>query len=297
VARYRRWWPSWKDTCSNKRVLGAASDKSFRRRELNFVIRELKADLHIHSAEDPFDVVLISARALIDRAAQLGYEALAITNHLTNIHTPELADYAAQRGMALVPGAEVEVGKRHFLVLNPTEEALAARNFEELRLAKKNSGQPMAYIAPHPFFPGPSSLGKWIFDNADLFDALEYCAYYFRGLNYNRLAQLAAKRLRLPLIGNSDAHYSWQFGRTYSMIRAEKSVTGIIEAIIQKRVRVVSRPLPLNRITLRLGLRAMGIPEYVLWNEWREGDPYWDSEKQKTGDRGQETAPDIHETV
>ncbi len=41
----------------------------------------LKIDLHTHSGEDPQDRIGYSTRELIDRAATLGFDALAVTNH------------------------------------------------------------------------------------------------------------------------------------------------------------------------------------------------------------------------
>lgn len=240
-------------------------------------MRELKADLHLHTTEDPYDVVAPTAREMIDRAAGMGYEVLAITNHLTRTYTEELAEYAARKGILLIPGAEIVIGLKHIVVLNPTDEALAARSFETLRQAVNKNGRPMAVIAPHPFLPSIASPARCIYDHVDIFDALEHTAYYFRLLNYNRRTRRIARRLGLALVGNSDAHYSWQFGRTYSMIRAQKTVEGVIEAIKKgKSIKVISRPLPINRITMRIGLRGLHIPEYMLWKEWREGDPYWD---------------------
>ena len=49
--------------------------------------RVLKIDLHLHTAEDPVDVIRHDAYALLDRAAGLGYGALAIT-----LHDHQLAD-------------------------------------------------------------------------------------------------------------------------------------------------------------------------------------------------------------
>jgi len=238
------------------------------------LIRELKADLHLHTAEDPYDVVILGAREVIDRAARLGYEVLAITNHFTMTYSAELKRYAADRNILLIPGAETGVGLRHVLLLNPSEEALAARTFQELRNAKKRSDRAMAVVAPHSFFPSNSSLRRWVIDNVDIFDAIEYAAFYFLSLNFNHVSSHVASRLGLPMIGNSDAHYSWQFGRTYSIIAAEKTVEGVIEAIVKRAVKVVTRRLPINRITLRLGFRALRIPESMLWHEWQEGEPF-----------------------
>lgn len=235
----------------------------------------------MHSAEDDYDVVGPSARDVIDRAALFGFDVIAVTNHMAMCYSAELADYAASRGVLLVPGAEVEAGGKHILVLNPTKEAVKARTFDELREAKAAADKPMAVVAPHPFFPSHSSLGRLVVDHVDVFDALEHCAFYFRGLNYNRITARMARRLRLPLVADSDAHYSWQFGRTYSLLKADKTIESVIEAVKRGALEIVSKPLPWNKITIRLGLRGLRIPEYLLWKEWREGDSYWDSESRQ----------------
>ncbi len=41
----------------------------------------LKVELHTHTADDPYDDVPHSTIELIDRAATLGYDALAVTLH------------------------------------------------------------------------------------------------------------------------------------------------------------------------------------------------------------------------
>ncbi len=41
----------------------------------------LKVELHSHTSDDPHDRIPYSAEQLIDRAAALGYDALAITLH------------------------------------------------------------------------------------------------------------------------------------------------------------------------------------------------------------------------
>ena len=41
----------------------------------------LKADFHVHTSEDPEDLVFYRAIDLIDMAHNLGYAVLSITNH------------------------------------------------------------------------------------------------------------------------------------------------------------------------------------------------------------------------
>ena len=64
----------------------------------------LKVELHAHTADDPVDNIPHSSRDLIDRAAALGYDALAITLHETQLDPAPLSPYAAERGILLIPG-------------------------------------------------------------------------------------------------------------------------------------------------------------------------------------------------
>ena len=77
----------------------------------------LKADLHVHTreAEPP---IKYSAREMIDRAAREGYRVIGITNHDAYTYEAELAAYASDRGVLLVPGVESTVEGRHVLIYN-----------------------------------------------------------------------------------------------------------------------------------------------------------------------------------
>lgn len=66
----------------------------------------LKVELHTHTADDPIDSIPHSTLELIDRAAALHYDALAITLHDRQLDIRRLAPYAAERGIPLVPGIE-----------------------------------------------------------------------------------------------------------------------------------------------------------------------------------------------
>jgi len=223
----------------------------------------LKADFHIHTAEDPYDVIKWDARRIIEEGARHGFRVLALTNHISNCYSEELAEYAAERNIVLIPGCESQLNRRHVVLLNPTPEAMACRNFAELRRARRNARH-MAVIAPHAFFPSPVSLWSWLYRYADIFDAIEWCSYYFKWLNFNRFAKQAARLLDLPMVGSSDTHYPWQFGKTYTMIEAEPTVEGVIESIHEGRCRIVTKPFKFNVFTIFLGLRGLGLAEKLL---------------------------------
>ena len=61
----------------------------------------LKVDLHLHTADDPIDRISYSSTALIDRAARLGFDALAITLHDCQLDDRRLSAYARERGPPL----------------------------------------------------------------------------------------------------------------------------------------------------------------------------------------------------
>ena len=85
----------------------------------------LKVDLHLHTADDPVDRISYSSSALVDRAATLGFDALAITLHDHQLDDRWLRDYARERGVLLIPGVERTVGGRHVLLINFSARAVA----------------------------------------------------------------------------------------------------------------------------------------------------------------------------
>ena len=227
-------------------------------------MKQLKADLHIHTADDPFDRIRYTSREIIERAAEEGFEVLAITNHLVNCYSEDLAKFASDRGILLIPGTEGAIKRKHVLILNMGRKAEEAQSLEELKRVREDGG---LIIAPHPYFPSISSLRGEVEENLELFDALEYCSYYFRWMNFNKRAVRKAKSFGIPLIANSDSHVKWQFGRTYSYIEAEKSVDGVIDAVKKGRVKIVSTPLDGSPDAIRLALRVAGIPKRLLWKK------------------------------
>jgi predicted metal-dependent phosphoesterase TrpH len=201
----------------------------------------LKADLHAHSSEDPVDRLPYDARALIARAATLGYSVLAITLHDRQLPLTELTAFARERGIVLVPGIERTIRGKHVLLLNFPQGTEQVSDFDELaRLRRRSSG---LVVAPHPFYPHPTALGRLMDTHASLFDAVEVNAFYTRFLDFNRPAVRWAREHGKPVVGNGDVHRLSQLGRTFSMIDAEPQPDAICEAIRQGRVSVHTEPL------------------------------------------------------
>ena len=201
----------------------------------------LKVELHSHTADDPHDSIPYSSTDLIDRAAALGYGALAITLHNKQLDITNLRAYAAERGVVLIPGIERTIQGKHVLLLNFPAAAENVRTFTDLeRLKQRCRG---LVVAPHPFFPSRSCLWTYLNRHSHLFDAVECNAMFTREADFNRPARRWARQAGKPMVGNGDVHRLCQLGTTYSLVEAVPDPDAICQAIVAGRVSVVARPL------------------------------------------------------
>lgn len=202
----------------------------------------LKVDLHLHTKDDPADVISHDAHHLIDSAAELGFDALSVTLHDRDVSDPHIVDYARDRGITLLPGVERTIEGRHVLLINFPHPTDHIRTFEDLRRARAESNG--LVIAPHPFFPSRSCLRSTMDANVDLFDAVEWSYFWTGGLNFNARAERWATEHGKPLVANSDLHDLRQLGRTYSVVFAERDADSICSAIRDGRVSIYTSPVP-----------------------------------------------------
>ena len=200
----------------------------------------LKVDLHTHTADDPADLIPYQTHELIDRAAELGFDCLAITLHDRQLDIERFRAYAAVRRVVLIAGIERTIEGRHVLLLNYTRAAESIGSFEALAsLRRRERG---LVVAPHPFFPALSALRGALTRHAHLFDAVEWNGMFTRTMNFNAPAERWARRHGKPMVGNGDVHRLEQLGKTYSLVDAEPNPAAICEAIAAGRVRVVTTP-------------------------------------------------------
>ena len=88
--------------------------------------RPLKVDFHLHTADDPLDRVGHTARELILKAEDEGFDVISVTNHDRLTFSPDLFDFARERGLLLIPGIEMTIEGRHVLVLNPPRNGIVS---------------------------------------------------------------------------------------------------------------------------------------------------------------------------
>jgi predicted metal-dependent phosphoesterase TrpH len=221
----------------------------------------LKVELHTHTSDDPVDRIPHTLTQLIDRAAMLGYHALAVTLHDRQLDVRPFAGYAADRGIVLIPGIERSIEGRHTLLLNFRTGAQDVYTFDDLARLKRR--QPGLVVAPHPFFPGPTCLGPRLDRHAHLFDAVERNAMYTASVDFNRRAEQWAADHGKPVVGDCDVHRLRQLGTTYSLVDADPDPDSICAAIAAGNVSVVTRPLTWFEVTRTLG--AMFASDVLSW--------------------------------
>jgi predicted metal-dependent phosphoesterase TrpH len=201
----------------------------------------LKVELHAHTADDPVDVIPHTTTDLIDRAAALGYDAVAITLHDRQLDFEPWRSYAADRRIVLIPGIERTIEGKHVLLLNFDRGVEGVETFADLAALKARADG--LVVAPHPFFPGRTCLGNDLDRHAHLFDAVERHAVFTRQLDFNNRAEQWARVHGKPMVGNGDVHSLRQLGTTYSLVEAERDPVSICRAIAAGYVRVISAPM------------------------------------------------------
>jgi hypothetical protein len=212
----------------------------------------LKVDFHLHSAEDPVDLIHHDAATLINRAAGAGYNALAITLHDRQLDDPWIIDFARERGIVLLPGIERTIEGKHVLLINfPRAAAESIFTFRDLAWLKSRANG--IVIAPHPYFPGGSCLRRQLDAHPHLFDAVEWSYFWTKQFDFNSRAARWARANGKPIVGNSDMHDIRQLGRTYSLVGAEAHADAICAAVREGHVEVATEPVPLTELALVLG--------------------------------------------
>jgi predicted metal-dependent phosphoesterase TrpH len=186
----------------------------------------IKIDLHIHTLDDPKDVIDYSAHQLLERAKKLGFGVLAITLHDTVFDRAEVFADAAAMGILLIPAAEMRLEGADVIVLNVSAGEIAElKTFADLRALRARRGHTIFTIAPHPFYVLGGSIGRRLIAEIDCFDAIEVCHFHKGLLNPNRRAARVAKKFGKPLIATSDAHRLDAFGRHYTTVRRPADFT------------------------------------------------------------------------
>lgn len=191
----------------------------------------VKADLHIHTTisdgvNSPKEVVLA--------AFYKGLNAIAITDHDTFQGAITARKYVDGLDILVIIGCEVSSLRGDILVLCDSPINISRNINELIDLAHASN---CLVIPAHPFDVWRNSIDDYIYDYK--WDAIE--VYNASSTDYaNKQAQIAAKIMGLPGIGNSDAHSIDRIGIVYNKILIDDfSVDEVLDSIRKNRVKIV----------------------------------------------------------
>jgi predicted metal-dependent phosphoesterase TrpH len=208
----------------------------------------LSVELHTHSAlshdgRDPVDL-------LLEQAAAVGLDALAVTDHDEIDASIDAAERAAEYGLVGIVGMEVTTAAGHVLAFGIDDLIPSGLGFAET-LDRIHADGGIA-VVPHPFQKTRHGVAAHISAEAlASADAIEaYNSRLFTG-RANRRAERFALRNGLPTTAGSDAHISEMVGQAVTEVDAdERDAAAILRAIADGRTSVVGQRTPW-RVSLR----------------------------------------------
>lgn len=202
----------------------------------------LSVELHTHSSlsYDGRD----SVDLLLEQAAAVGLDGLAVTDHDEIEASLEAAEKADEYGLVGIPGMEVSSTAGHVIGLGIREKVPAGLSFgETLDRIREQGG---VAVVPHPFQKSRSGVMANI-SESELVEADAIEVYNSRLLTGrgNRKAKKFAERHDLPQTAGSDAHISEMVGQAVTRIGAdERSVEAVLDAILEGRTSVEGKRTP-----------------------------------------------------
>jgi predicted metal-dependent phosphoesterase TrpH len=214
----------------------------------------LKIDLHVHTE---FSDGHGTVEKILETAAQKGLDGLAITDHDTLDGYYKAKECGS--GLLVLPGFEVKTDAGHVLVLGLEQLPYYHYRYEGLvEWARRFGG---LSVLAHPA-ADRLHLDRWMRckpDFVEVFNASYPFSFFFlkRGLG-------VAKKLGLPGVGGSDAHYSQAVGNAYTTFEFDDpDVEKVLAALKAGKASYAGKISPLS-IRFRIGLgyaisRVLGV--------------------------------------
>ena len=208
----------------------------------------LSVELHCHSAlsYDAHD----SVELLLEQAAGVGLDAIAVTDHDEIDASLRAVEIARNYDLVGIPGIEVSSAAGHVLGLGVREAIPPGLTFMET--VDRIRGQDGIAVVPHPFQSSRHGVAPHVTE-AELasVDAIEvYNSRLLTGLA-NRWAESFAVDHDLPMTAGSDAHISEMVGQAVTMVDTdERDPWAILDAIREGGTEVLGKRTPW-RISLK----------------------------------------------
>ena len=238
-------------------------------KEHSNLVPSYRVELHSHCQGDPVDSYLSHTLFQhIDRAKEVGLSAIAVTWHQKICAVADAFSYAREKGILFIPGIEADVDRKHVVILNVAEGDLPGEptwaQIRALRIRKPE----VLVMAPHPFYPHPTCLGKDMDEHIDCIDAVEWCMIHVqwlpRRVNPNLRAARWAQKHGKTLVACSDAHTLNAIGKNASVVEADELTTeSLFEGIRAGRVSFHRRSMELGPLIYSTGKAMSSQPRHI----------------------------------
>jgi predicted metal-dependent phosphoesterase TrpH len=215
----------------------------------------VRIDPHVHSeasydASDPVDL-------LLEQAAEIGLDAIVITDHDVIHESIRAAELAPLYGLVGIPGVEVSTADGHLLALGVEEMPPRRVSLAETMDWVRDRGG--VGIVPHPFQRSRHGVRKRKLTDGDAIEV--YNSWLFTGYK-NRRARRFARSNGYPGVAGSDAHRVEYVGRAYTEITipglapGELTAEDVLDAIRNGATAVEGRRQPIRASTRHYGMGA-----------------------------------------
>ncbi len=176
----------------------------------------MKYDLHVHTNYSP--CASLKPEVLLKIAKKkVGLDGIAITDHNTIKGAIKVSKLNKDKDFEVIVGSEVYTNRGHLLGLYLTEDVKEWDFFSAVEKIHRQGG--IAIIA-HPFDIFPRLRFKKNGVDLGLLDAVE-CnngrLFYFT----NKKALRFAEENKMAKVAGSDAHFSFELGRAYTVFDGE----------------------------------------------------------------------------
>lgn len=183
---------------------------------------QVKADLHVHSFYSSDSI--ITPKELVFYAKKRGLKAVAVTDHN---QVEGARKIAAETDFLIIPGIEISSQDGHIVGLNVKE--LIPRDLSADETVDRIHRAGGCGIACHPYALFKGSIGRHVTSKFDAVETINASSFPFKSASSK--AEKLAKRLNLPRVAGTDAHYGPVIGCAYTVVDAELTVESIVQAI------------------------------------------------------------------
>lgn len=240
--------------------------------------RFVHVDLHVHTpASRDFRVPDCSPSDIVDAAVAAGLSAIAVTDHNTPTHVTWIADAAAEKGLTVFPGFEVNARGGHLLAIFDPSASLASVETALIQagIPKQSWGNPEALgldiqeAAAAIVANGGLAIAAHVDGPKGFFNAIQQGVAKERIFTDPNIAAIELLDLaqkpdfvggkiydrHMACIRGSDAHSPAEVGTRRTLLRMDSlSIEGVRQALSDPALRIRApeedAPLPYPHISL-----------------------------------------------